>query len=422
MQEEKKQGQTPFHTKYEIGFDMSEILEKIDQVGAQVKDYRDRYNNRIDAVENNIKDIYEDLADHRALIKHGESVVRKPTLKQSAENVGLFALATVGKNAKAKDLYERRFKNSLSEGTTATGGAMVPEELVGSLINLLEVYGVARRNARVVTMGSDQQKWPKIDSELTVYAPGEAGTITASDPSLSNVNLVAKKLATLTKVSSELAEDSLLDVGKIVGESIARAVAKAEDQCFFLGDGTSTYYGYTGLAGAFGDITPAGAGSAAGGLVTASGNAWSEITIGDIRQLVSVMPNEFDMGAKFYCSRMFYFQILVPLLETSGGAFGASKSEMERANSLTFYGYPVELVSVMPTTEANSQLCLYFGDLSMGAYMGMRRNLEIAQSKDAYFDTDEIGIRGTERVAINIFGHGDSSTASAICALITHSS
>ncbi len=61
------------------------------------------------------------------------------------------------------------------------------------------------------------------------------------------MRLTAKKLMVLTKYSNELNEDAVLNIGDDLAGEIAYAFALKEDQCGFLGDGTSTYGGITGV-------------------------------------------------------------------------------------------------------------------------------------------------------------------------------
>jgi HK97 family phage major capsid protein len=73
----------------------------------------------------------------------------------------------------------------------------------------------------------------------------------------------------------------------------------------------------------------------------------------------------------------------------------------------------------MPKAEANSQICSIFGNLRLGAYLGSRRQMSIAQSTEIKFAEDQIAIRGTERVAPSVHGVGDTTNAGPICGLIT---
>jgi hypothetical protein len=56
----------------------------------------------------------------------------------------------------------------------------------------------------------------------------------------------------LTKFSSELSEDAVINFADDLAGEMAYAQAKLEDNCAFIGDSTSTYGGITGLATAVG--------------------------------------------------------------------------------------------------------------------------------------------------------------------------
>jgi HK97 family phage major capsid protein len=87
-----------------------------------------------------------------------------------------------------------------------------------------------------------------------------------------------------------------------------------------------------------------------------------------------------------------------------------------------FFGYPVEFTQAMPRTTG-AQISLLFGDLSMAAYFGDRRQTSIAFSDSALnaFEQDEIAVRGTERFDINVANVGDTTDAGPIVGLYTTS-
>lgn len=342
-----------------------------------------------------------------------------------ARDFGLFILA----NAEAGDLSNRmhmalhKHNKALAEQVQSTGGALVPEQFVATLIRLQEEYGFFRRYARVVPMASDRTTWPKLSGHITVYYPGEAGTITASNPTFANVTLEAKKACGLCALSSELEEDAAVAVGEIVAQDFGRGLAQAEDQAGFLGDGTSTYWGFQGIAGALRavDATIGNIKS----LQVASGNAYSEIVLPDFDAMVGNFPDYADNGdVRWYMHKYFYWTVIRRILgayssniPTIGLPFDATQGKQP-----IFLGYPVEFVSVMPKTEANSQICALLANLNMGCYLGDRRNIRFDRSREAYFDTDQIGMRVTRRHAINSFGVGDTTDPGPIMGLITDAS
>jgi HK97 family phage major capsid protein len=259
---------------------------------------------------------------------------------------------------------------------------------------------------------------PKVEADLTVYAPGEGNEIDTSDMKFSQVGLTMHKLACLAKVSSELEEDSIIAIGEILGISIARSMAKKEDLIGFLGDGTEDYFGMVGIIGALRAIDEDPANIP--GIITGSGNAYSELTLDDFQEVVGRLPEDADEAAKWFMSKRFYYKVVYPLARTAGVA--NIFEILSDRKSRYLLGYPVEFVSCMPYVEADDQICAILGDLSIGAFLGVRKALTIARSNDVYFANDQIGFRGLERIDVNAFGVGDIEEAGPIVALRTAAS
>jgi HK97 family phage major capsid protein len=303
-------------------------------------------------------------------------------------------------------------------GEVVEGGVLVPTEMSSWIIQKLGQYGKFRRNVTTFPMGSSGFLVPKIETDLTVFSPGEGVEITDSDMSFRQLALVPRKFACLCAVSNELVEDSIVAVGEIVGQSIARSIAKKEDEIGFCGDGTSAYFAMQGITGALRAVDPV-IGNIKG-LKVASGNLWSEITLADFEDLIATLPDDADDNARWYCNRKFYYSVMLRLARVAGVANFLEL--LSPTKQRYFLGYPVEFTSVMPGAEANSQICAILGDLSIGGYIGERRQLTVARSTDVLFKNDQLAIRGTERIAINIYGCGDTSEPGPIVGLITAAS
>jgi HK97 family phage major capsid protein len=63
-------------------------------------------------------------------------------------------------------------------------------------------------------------------------------------------------------------------------------------------------------------------------------------------------------------------------------------------------------------------MMILFGDLAKAAAMGERRQVTIKRSDERYFDQDQIGLLGTERVDINNHDLGDNTTAGPMVGLV----
>jgi HK97 family phage major capsid protein len=322
---------------------------------------------------------------------------------EMAEQFGLLVCKCIGREFRNKDM-----------GTLvgSEGGFVVPEDLAAWIIQKLQTYGKYRKNVLTVKVGARQ--WvPKVSTDLTVYAPGESKTITPSDIAFSQVKMEPIKMACLAVVNSELEEDAIVGLGEIIGISVTRSIAKKEDEIGFMGDGSATYFGRTGIIGALLAVDATITNIA--GIKVGSGNAYSELTLQDFEDTVALLEPSADEGAKWYCHKRFFHGVMRKLALAAGVAdlWGILSPQKTRY----FLGYEVEFVHAMPYAAANNQLCAVLADLKQGAYLGERRTLEIARSNDFYFATDQIGFRATERVDFNAHGVGNTTAPESIVAL-----
>jgi len=306
-------------------------------------------------------------------------------------------------------------KKAAGEGVSYEGGVLVPEELATWILNKMGSYGKFRRNTLVIPLKSDRMTVPKVETDLTIYAPGEGKGITESDMAFSQVGLTMHKLGCLAKVSSELEEDSVLAIGEIVGLSMSRSMARKEDEIAFVGDGTAAFFGMVGIAPALRKVDAVIANIK--GLKVGSGNLWSQLTLADFDDTVAIMPDEADDGARWYVHRQFYFSVMHALAIVAGVANFLDIISPNRQRF--FLGYPVEFVAAMPSVQANSQICAILGDLTLGSFLGQRKAMTIDRSSDVYFGNDQIGFRGIERIDINAYGVGDTTESGPIVGLIT---
>lgn len=301
-----------------------------------------------------------------------------------------------------------------SEGSNPAGGILVPEQIENDMIDLREMYGVFRANARVRPMTRDTLMVPRRTSGVTSYFSAEAGTITDSTKGWDNVELTAKKLAALVKYSSEVLEDAIISIADDLADEIVYAFSLKEDQCGFIGDGSSTYGGIEGISNALTRLfTSTSADSA--GVEIATGNAMDEVTDGDLMSIMGNLPEYADDGtAAWYCSRVAAFKIFARLLRASGGT---TPAQAAGALPLEYGGYPIKVTQVMPRTDLNSQVLAVFGSMKKAVSFGDRRQTTIAISDQRYFENDQVAIRGTERFDINVHDVGDGTNAGAMVGL-----
>lgn len=356
--------------------------------------------------------------------KHSElKAFSGPKADERAFIAGMFFLATLCKNDwAAKWCKEQgintRPQNALQETGNELGGYLVPDEMETAIIELRQRYGVFRREAKPVPMKGDTKSVPRRTQGVTAYFVGENSLGVQSDKAWDQVKLIAKKLMAITLYSTELAEDAVINIGDDLTDEISYAFSLKEDQCGFLGDGTSTYGGIVGVVNAL----------TSNSVVTAAAGhtALDTLTLSDFQAVVGQSPN-YVMQPKWYCHQAVWATAMMRLIDAAGGntAQWVSTGVPEQGGYHEFLGYPVVIAQVLPKALAaspNTQFA-YFGDLELAAAMGSRRGVTIQISDDRYFEYDQIGIKGTERFDINVHERGDSTNgAGALIAIETPAS
>ncbi len=338
-----------------------------------------------------------------------------PNCEERAYRSGMWVRATLLNDLKAQNYCVKNgLYNALGTTPNSAGGFLVPEEFSQTIIDLRETYGVFRRNTRVVPMGRDTMLVPRRSGGVTIYPIGEnpAAAITQSQPSWSQVRLTAKKCGGLTLMSTEVAEDAVIDMADWLANEAAYAFSLFEDQCGFIGDGTSTYLGIRGLA----NILVAG--TLIGSVDATSGHdLFSEIDITDLQNVMSKLPEYARRNAKWYCSAVALDMVFGRLMANAGGN---TIQNMEGGYGRSYMGYPIVVSQVLPTSTSaiNDVAMLYFGDLAMSSTMGDRRDMMVFPSEHRYMDTDQIGIRFTSRFDIVNHDYGDTTVAGPIVALV----
>lgn len=302
-----------------------------------------------------------------------------------------------------------------SEGDNESGGVLVPTEFEQSIIDLRLQYGVFRPNATVIPMTGGRRERPRRKGGLKAYPIGAGKNnrrLTESKQGWDLVGLDPKKVGVLAKYEEELSEDWFIATGDNFADESAQAFAQYEDECGFIGDGTSDYHGMTGviprlqgLSGTVGHIA---------GIVVASGNAWSEIVKEDILALVGRLPSFARKSGqvKFYCTNEFWATVLCRISLSLGGV---TMAEIEGEMRKVFLGQPVEEVEVMPHTEANSQIPLLYGNLAQAASFGDRRGMTVkmTDSNDTDFEEDIQAWKATERFDINVHDVGNADATAS---------
>lgn len=304
----------------------------------------------------------------------------------------------------------------MTEGINTAGGFLVPLQQAGDVLRLVEEYAIAPRYFDVRVMTAEELKVPLRGTGITSYYVSEAGAGTESQLVLSQVGLVSRKLMTLSKCSTELAEDSVADVANLIVEEMASSISQKIDEAAFLGDGSATYSGITGLGPAFTNMKGVDEGQ---GIRVGTGDLPSELTLGDFTGTMAYLPAyQGATDIAWYCHPVTYANMMRVMVAAGGNEIKGL--EAGAGPSRQFLGFPVRLVNALQTGTAVSQPLAYFGDLRQAAIYGDRRAFRWGSSDSALnaFEEDQMVLRATHRYDVNVHSIGSASAAGPVVMLI----
>jgi HK97 family phage major capsid protein len=219
----------------------------------------------------------------------------------------------------------------------------------------------------------------------------------------------------LVTYSTEVNEDAIINLGDDLAGEMAYSFALKEDNCGFLGDGGQVTYGgivgvvnkmYTGLSATIANV----AGIRVQG--TISTGTFASAVLGDFTSTIAKLPIYADTpNAKWYMHKTFYSTVCQSLMAAAGG--NSWRDLAAGPAGTTFLGYPVEFAQVLPTVWVANTIYALFGDLSMAAKMGDRRQTTLFVDPYSLSANDQVQIRATERFDINVHDVGNASGTAA---------
>lgn len=127
--------------------------------------------------------------------------------------------------------------------------AWTPEDY-GSLIDLvIAEKSIAFQASTVTQTGSETIRFPMLTADPAVNWVAENAQISLTDPTNTELVITPKKVAGLTQVSNEAAQDTNPAVAEQIGRSLARSIAKKIDAAYFGNTVTNGPSGILSLTG-----------------------------------------------------------------------------------------------------------------------------------------------------------------------------
>lgn len=301
----------------------------------------------------------------------------------------------------------------MQTGVNTLGGFLVPTEMEQSIIDMREAYGLARRLARRSPMAGDTKSAPRRTGGVTAYFINEDNSgVTASDKGWDNVNLVAKTLAALSLLSKNLEEDAAIDVVDDLAREMAWAFGKKEDQCWLVGDGTSTYGGMNGIVTKMNATAYLSRFNAA-----ANHDTMGEYDATDLAGVMGGVADFAGLNPVWICSKVFAEMVLNRIKAAGGGNTVQTLGARSPYSYLGYEAMTSDIMNKQPTADQSDTTVALFGDFSMSSSFGDRRGIMVEVLRERYAEKLQIGVLAHERFDIVNHDLGSTTVAGPVGAL-----
>lgn len=317
-------------------------------------------------LEKSIKAEIKSYMDEQTALMKQKAGVYNPDLKEKRKEMNTY-LRTLSSALVAGDLAKVK-EMTTSDAGSPYAGYTVDAELSAEIRHLITQYGVARREMEAIPLTKGSYKANNLVTDVTVYWVDEGAVVGSTEAVLGQTELVLKKLGAIVTLTSELLEDTEIDLMSFLAGRVAEGFARAEDQAFFDGDGTATYGGFTGLLRNTNVNT----------VTMATGNTnFNQVDADDLLDMIDATPAGALANAKFYYHRT--IKSFLRKLKDSQGAY--IYQAPSQSGPATVWGYPEVLVEAMPakTATAVSKAFILFGDLRKACIFGYTSGIEAAQ-------------------------------------------
>lgn len=240
---------------------MSDIVETIEKLGDSFESFKQAHDKRLKKLENQV-DLVEIRQARLPVVDEKTDVGPVPTFRRGQlhrlgykDKLSDFVCKEQqidGKPSIDRELDLGRIirglatnnwhdadleKRAMAELPATSGGFAVPEQMAAEILDLARAKSVVMQaGCGTIKMESASYKIPYLATDPVPDWRGELTSITPSDGVFGQIELTAKTVALLCKMSIELAEDSR-GFGEFVGNAIASSIGVEIDRACLLGNG-----------------------------------------------------------------------------------------------------------------------------------------------------------------------------------------
>jgi len=279
---------------------------------------------------------------------------------------------------------------ALVTGTATDGAELISTDLSTTLIDFLqESIGAVRAGARVLTTSSGNPLTiPTVTSHSTPAIVTEGGTFSRSAPQFGSATLNSYKYGHLVQISSEMLEDTAVNLTSFVVEQATDEIGRLIGTHFVTGTGSGQPNGITNAA-----------------TVTQTSAAVAAWTFDELMDVYHSIVSRHRNAATWIVNDSTVLD-LRKIKDSTGNYIW--QTSLVAGTPDTLLGRPVVTDDAMPELGTGNA-SVVFGDLARAYIVRLVGSLEVAMSTDFAFDTDLVTWRFRARA------DGEIVNANAVC-------
>lgn len=356
---------------------MQEFKEVVEQVGQQFEQFKQKHDERLDAVESEIIELAK-------LKRPGAGPGTKRDGSQQQKDA-LRAFITKGDDSKLVELQGK----AMSIGSDPDGGYAVPEYLEREVENLEQNASAIVRLARTVTTtGPAFKKLVNLRGTASGWVGETEARPETGTPSLAAITINVGEVYANPKLTQAMLDDAMFDAEVFITDEITSEFADQLGAALISGDGQNKPVGILTKT-----ITAEKDGPRAFGSLQAVETAAAGLVgFDDLKNLKASLRAKYRRGASWVMNDA-TANALSKLKDNTGDYIWSDSVAAGEPDTL--FGYPVEIDENMPDIGAGAYPVL-FGNFKRGYYIARRMGVRLL--RDPFTSKPFVNFYATERV------------------------
>lgn len=299
--------------------------EMVNVAEKEVRSLTDEEKTKFSGLKKEIEDLNKQISEEEVRRAEGDVTEEKLEEREMETNTKELEIRGLEQYLRKQDGEEVRALQ-----TTAQGGAVIPENVEGTIVLKMEETSPVFARARKFASVAGSLKIAKETSGTVAGFVGEGSNVLEGTISFDEVKLTQKRVGAAISLSNQLINDAAVNVVDYSINLLARRAGKAVEKSILVGAGGEEFAGIINEAGiAHVDVT-------------------GTVGVDHLLDVYNAIHPDFLAGASFIMQRKFFNQIAK--LKDGNGHFYMQNGVVNGKLTYTLFGAEVIVTDALPDT------------------------------------------------------------------------